>query len=97
MTAPRTRLPSLSFPDETDSHSVAQPPKQGVGLQAQSVTKGRPGAIDPCPVKLPRHVRRGLLVKRVSGGSAQERVGDCTSKWKVRNWQFRDHVPLLKR
>jgi hypothetical protein len=41
MTAPRTRLPSLSFPDETDSHSVAQPPKRGVGLQAPSVTKSR--------------------------------------------------------
>jgi len=39
MTAPRTRLPSLSFPDETDSHSAAQPPKRGVGLQAQSITQ----------------------------------------------------------
>ena len=43
MTAPRTRLPSMSFPDETDSHPVARPPKRGVGMQAQSVTKAGQG------------------------------------------------------
>jgi hypothetical protein len=56
MTAPRTRLPSLNFPDETDSHSVAQPPKRGVGLQAPSVTKCRHRASFP-------EVNAALLVR----------------------------------
>ena len=63
MTAPRTRLPALSFPDETDSHSVAQPPKRGVGLPAQeksaSVKEKRAGAPAACPSG---HAERVILL-----------------------------------
>ena len=67
ITALGTRLLSLTFPNETDPHSVAQPPKRGVGLQAPSVTKSRllsrsrPDTANDLSRHLPRHILRSEI------------------------------------
>lgn len=45
--------------------------------------------------KLTRNGRRALLVASVVGGSAQERVGDSTTKWIAEHWPVYNHLSLF--